>query len=149
MRSSFVGRVPVATAILSTLVTACGTFVTETPINRSPHLLSPRPPGSVEVFSSGPPPRSHVDVAFLEAEQTHGLNSQRTGLMIERLRARAADMGCDGIVIGGVREKDGAQPGSGWDILDPGSTTMHATCIVYRTESPGISPMNPTAPPAR
>ena len=41
-------------------------------------------------------------------------------------------MGCDAVVIGGLRERAGYP-----EYFTPGSTTMHATCIVYnRTVEP-------------
>lgn len=118
------------------VLVGCGTFVDFTPINDPPHALSPRRSSSVEVLSSGPPSRPHTDVAVLEAEQTHSFNEQGTGLMIERLRAQAAAIGCDAIVLGGATDHQGAQPGSGWDLLDPGSTKRQATCIVYDNPPP-------------
>jgi hypothetical protein len=125
-----------STVFGASLLVGCGTFVDFTPINDPPHALSPRTPGSVEVFSSGAPSRRHVDIAVVEVEQTHSLNEQGTGLMIRRLREQAAAMGCDAIVLGGATEHQGAQPGSGWDLLDPGSTKRQATCVVYDDEPP-------------
>jgi hypothetical protein len=117
-------------------LTGCGTFVTVTPLDPRPTMTA-GPPSLVDVYSSGPPTRAHHDVALLEVEQTHGLNEQGTPLMIRRLREQAAAMGCDGIVLGGFRERDGAPTGSSWALVDPGSTTLHATCIVYRDEEVG------------
>ncbi|MEA2697875.1 MAG: hypothetical protein QOI66_2146 [Myxococcales bacterium] len=117
--------------ICASFLGGCGTYVGFTRINDPPYPLSPRAPRSVEVFSSGTPARPHVDVAVVEAEQTHSLNEQGTGLMIRRLREQAAAIGCDAIVLGGSTDHQGAQPGSGWDLLDPGSTKRQATCIVY------------------
>jgi hypothetical protein len=122
----------------------CGTFVDFTPLNESPRPLSPRALGSVEVFSSGAPTRPHVDVALVEAVQTHSLNEQGTGLMVQRMREQAAAMGCDAIVLGGATDHQGAPPGSGWDLLDPGATKRQATCIVYE-DSTSVHPFR-TAP---
>lgn len=111
----------------------CGTTVTTTSLhNGGTRDLIPRPQHLVDVFASGPPRRPYRDVALLEVEQTHSFNEQGTDLMIQRLRERAGEIGCDGIVFGGFTERDGAQPGSGWDLIDPGATTLRATCIVYR-----------------
>jgi len=118
------------------LLVGCGTFVDFTPLNDPPRALSPRAPESVEVLSSGAPARPHVDVALVEAEQTHSLNEQGTGLMIRRMREQAAALGCDAIVLGGTTDHQGAQPGSGWDLLDPGATKRQATCVVYEDSEP-------------
>jgi hypothetical protein len=131
--------------LAGSLLGGCGTFVDFTPINEPPHPLQPRSSASVEVFSSGPPARPHVDVAIVEVEQTHSLNEQGTGLMIQRMREQAAAIGCDAIVLRGVTDHQGAQPGSGWDLLDPGSTKREATCVVY-DDDPGVGSFNRAAP---
>ena len=118
------------------LVGGCGTFVDFTPINDPPHPLRARSAASVEVLSSGAPARPHVDVALVEVEQTHSLNEQGTGLMIQRMREQAAAIGCDAIVLNGVTDHQGAQPGSGWDLVDPGATKREATCVVYDDPEP-------------
>jgi hypothetical protein len=129
-------RTPLLSVALSgALLGGCGTFVDFTPINTPPHALQPRSNESVEVLAS-PPARPHVDVALVEVEQTHSLNEQGTGLMIQRMREQAAAIGCDAIVLRGVTDHQGAEPGSGWDLLDPGSTKREATCIVYSDEEP-------------
>ncbi len=122
------------------MVSACGTYITETPLGDGYPTAGPRSPSSVQVFASGPPSRPYRDLAILEAEQTHGLNEQGTSLMIAELKRRAALRGCDGIVLGGIRERDGAPLGSELYLLDPGATTMHATCIVFRPQPPKAKP---------
>lgn len=60
------------------------------------------------LFSSGPPQgRSYVDVAYLEAEQESGYSLDNTPELIAHLRARAAQMGCDGLVLGGTTHATG------------------------------------------
>jgi hypothetical protein len=129
-------------------VSSCGTFVTETYLNDSPSTAPPRSPKSVQIYTSGSPSRPHTDVALLEVEQTHGLNQQGRAIMLDHLRARAAQMGCHAVVVGGIRERDGAQPGSGFDLLDSGSTTLHATCIMFTDKVPLSTPPAPKVAPA-
>lgn len=128
-------------------VSSCGTFVTETYLNDSSPTAPPRSPVSVQIYTSGSPSRPHKDVALLEVEQIHGLNQRGRAIMLDRLRARAAQMGCDAVVVGGIRERDGAQLGSGFDLLDPGSTTLHATCIRFTDKLPlSTTPVRKVAP---
>ncbi len=90
-----------ARSVFAVLVaTGCGTTVTSTPLNPSPRPLMARSPDSVELFSSAPPSRPYVDVAYLEAEQDSDLSADRTPAFIAHLRERAATMGCDGVVLG-------------------------------------------------
>jgi hypothetical protein len=108
---------------------------------------------SVELFTSGPPARPHVDVALLEAEATSGLSTDRTPEMLGELRARGAQMGCDAIVLGGMSSRD---PNLGdaetWLVKHPRDRKgVFATCIVY-TAPPAMAaqpalPPPPAAPP--
>lgn len=102
-------------------------------INPAPRPMHPRPPVSIELFSSGPPSRPHVDVAYLEAEQETNLSFDDTEQFFTLLRDRAASMGCDGVVIGGVTHSA--------DVLASVAANIHAsrkgltaTCIVYTSE---------------
>jgi hypothetical protein len=117
--------------VIAAAVAGCGTYVDYTPLDHSMEAHGARPPRTVEVYASGPPARPHTDIAIIEAEQTHSLNEQGTGLMIRRMREQAAALGCDAIVLGGATDHAGARPGSSLYLLDPGSTKRQATCIVY------------------
>jgi hypothetical protein len=116
--------------LLSLLLSACGPWVSATALNPSPRMLSSRSAKSVDVYSSGPPARPHVDVALLEVGKGDD-GSSGTSEMIERLRQKAADMGCDGVVVGGMttRTADVHVP------FDFGDRTIHATCIVYKIDA--------------
>jgi hypothetical protein len=109
----------------------CGTYTNFTPINSPPHELTSRPSSRVQVFASGRPRRPYVDVAVIQVEQTHGLNEQGAQLMIDSIRAQAAALGCDAVVLGGITDHAGARSGSALALLDPGSTKQTAACIVY------------------
>ena len=106
----------------------CGTYVETTPLNAAPRALSPRPAEQVEVYSSAPPARAHVDAALIQASQTNGTSAE-TAEMVAKIREQAGRMGCDAIVISGASERAGA-PGDA-HLLDPGTHLLLATCIVY------------------
>lgn len=128
--------------VLSVVVAGCGTWVTDTQINPAPRPLFARGYESVEVFSSAPPARAHVDVALLKVDQTNAIDDHLgEQLMIQRLRERAGAMGCDAVFIGATQER--AAP----DLLTSGSRTMTATCIVY--SQPGDHGAVPPSPPSR
>jgi hypothetical protein len=92
---------------------AAGTYIYPITIQPPPHAMAPRPPQSVEVYSSGRPERPFVDVAYLEAavNSYEGLDN-----VVGDLRTRAAAMGCDGIIFNGRDAK----------------LQFAATCIVFR-----------------
>ena len=52
-------------------------------------------------------------------------------MMIDRIRAQAAALGCDAVVLGGITDHAGARSESALSLLDPGSTKQTAACIVY------------------
>jgi hypothetical protein len=79
----------------------CGTTVTATQINSPPHALYARPSASVEMFSSGPPERPHVDIALVQATLDSGFSTDDDAVLLAKLRERAAVMGCDALVVGG------------------------------------------------
>lgn len=70
-------------------------------------------------------------MALLEVEQYDDAFDGGTPEILAKLRQKASEMGCDGVVIGARSERAGAPPGTGWALIDPGSRTLHATCIVY------------------
>jgi hypothetical protein len=126
-------------ALALVLVAGCGTSITATMVNAPPHPMGPRPPASVELFTSGAPARPHVDVALLEAEQTSSsVSTHGTPEMLTKLRERGAQMGCDGIVIGGMSSRDpGITDAEAWLVDRPrGRKGVYATCIVYTYEQP-------------
>jgi hypothetical protein len=109
----------------------CGTAVYATPINPAPRPLVPRAPESVEVFVSSPPTEPHVDVALLEVRQDEGFNRQGTDYMIERLREKAGELGCDAVFIKNRGEHAGLDTGTPFDLADADAQTLLASCIVY------------------
>lgn len=110
----------------------CGTYVSSTPINGA-GSRPPRGARSVAIYSSGPPDRPYRELAVMQVEQDRGLNERGMNVMLDRLRDRAGQMGCDGVVLGGISERDGAAWHTLWP-LDTGSTTLTATCIVFRDQ---------------
>ena len=130
-----VRRVVLSVALLLA-VAGCGTFVSETQLNPAPQALPPRGPQAVEIYSSSAPARAHVDVALLEVSQNDG---QGTGAMIQLLRERAGEMGCDAVVLGGTRER-----GDSGDLPSMASITLNATCIVYRRPGDPVADRLPT-----
>jgi len=109
----------------------CSTFVTATLLNPAPRPLVPRDPASVQVLASDAPAEPHVDVALLEVEQQEGLNRQGTDYMIQRLREKAAELGCDAVFIKSTSEHDGHDA-----YLDPDARELLASCIVFTPPKP-------------
>ncbi|HTE56915.1 MAG TPA: hypothetical protein VK698_38950 [Kofleriaceae bacterium] len=115
------------------LAAGCGTSLHTTQLNAPPRAMQPRQPESVEVFTSGAPPRPHVDVALIEAEEQSSLSVADTADMLHKLRERGADMGCDAVVLGGASSRDpGVRDLESWVAENPkGRKGFYGTCIVY------------------
>jgi hypothetical protein len=128
--------------LLVALACGCTPWVNTIPLNRVQRQMEPRSMSSVDVYSSGPPARPHLDVAFLEANwpDDSPFNTER---MVNMLRGKAAEMGCDGVVIGSMntRSADYQIP------FDFGDRTLHGTCIVY--QDPPAAHAAAEAPPSR
>jgi hypothetical protein len=84
---------------VSLAMLGCGTSVRYAATNSSARTLRPRTVESVEVFTAAPPARSYTEIGLLEAEQESGLSSDRMPELIAHLRTRAAEIGCDGLVL--------------------------------------------------
>ena len=106
---------------------ACGTTIHQIPTNSPPHALAPRPPETVEVFTATPPPRPYVEIAFFEAQPASQLSFDDANAVFAKLRAQAAETGCDGLIITGPSDR---VVGDRHQV-----DTLHGfagTCIVYR-----------------
>ena len=115
------------------LIAGCGTSIKTTTLNASPRAMQPRPPETVELYTSGPPARGHVDVALIEAEESSSLSVADTGDMLRKLREKGGQMGCDAVVVGGSSSRDpGLRDAETWIAEDPkGRKGFYATCIMY------------------
>jgi hypothetical protein len=120
-----------------------GSNVETTTLNSPPRALAPRAPDSIEVYSSAPPTRPHVDVALLRANQGN-YGDVDTPAMVRSLALQAGKMGCDAIFISGAAQREGLS--GDLHVLDPGSQGMLATCLAYlpdnATASAIVAPRN-------
>jgi hypothetical protein len=118
------------------LLTACGSTIRATEINQAPRPLTARAPEQVEVFTSGPPARPHIDLTFYEVQQEE-YSADDTREFIDLARVEAARKGCDGLVIGGITHEPTAT------LSDSNTVTsrkgLTATCIVYTDLDPQVA----------
>ncbi len=120
-----------------------GSFVEATPLNAPPRALVARAPGSVEVYSSTAPTRPHVDIALLRADRPN-YGDIDTPRLVQALLEQAAKLGCDALFISGTAQRQAAS--DELRFLDPGSTSLLATCIAYL---PGTASPVPAGPASR
>jgi len=67
------------------------------PTNPYPHASTPHPPSNLEVFSSGPPTREHIDVGVIDVIHVWGMGWDD---YLHQLRDEASRRGGDAVVIG-------------------------------------------------
>jgi len=116
--------------------------VETTRLNAAPRPLVARPARSVEIYSSSPPTRPHVDVALLRADQANF--GTDTPAMLQSLAERAGELGCDALFVSGASERAASR--GDLSLFDPGSHNLFATCIAYLPPSPtdaGAAPISP------
>jgi hypothetical protein len=154
------------------LLLSCGPTINQNRLNAPPRPMTPRQPLAVEMFTTRVPDRPYVEVAMIETQQG-ALSPETPSEIFDILRERAAEMGCDGVVLLGANdavvsdsttitnESPGVRlPGQ---IYTPPSTTSSSTttstrtlhgyrgtCIMWRdadvTKEPAASPPPPPDP---
>jgi hypothetical protein len=108
----------------------CGISTSATFLRAPPRAMAPRSPDSVEVFGAGPPSRPHVDLALIEAEQQSTNTPGDTPELIAKLRQKAGELGCDGLVLASIFSRVDTMT-----TIVTGNTHdqkgISGTCIVY------------------
>lgn len=105
-------------------VTACGPVVWHEPIGKPARPMWPKRPEEVVVITQKPD-RPFVEVALLRAQESDYDLSR--GTLVQKLRAHAAKMGCDGVVLVGA-----TQTGELF-ARDERRDALLATCIQFTT----------------
>jgi hypothetical protein len=110
------------------LVSGCADSLFYTQLNAPLRPLLPRPIAAVETFALKPPARAHTEVGLIQVIRFS--NDGDLHEMIASLRARAAEIGCDAILITSI---------------DRRAPSIQASCIVYNDPS-AIESDGPGAP---
>jgi hypothetical protein len=130
-----------ALPLIALLLVGCAETGGFHPTNPSPRILVPRAVDQVQVFSTGFPTRPFVEVGTLNsAEVTDFLGSP-----MEKLRQKAAQVGCDGVVVSGHMQSSERSSSSLGISSSSSASAVTGSCIVY-TE-PQQPPPPPSAPP--
>jgi hypothetical protein len=136
-------------------LSACGTTVVTVETNPSPRPLRGRSASSVEVFSASQPERLFVEIGIIEARQSTMYSNDDLPEIIQEMRARAGEMGCDAVILTGGADRVVGTTGTNKTAGSVRSLTGYrGTCIVYRDEgkapptaSAGAAETEAAAPP--
>jgi hypothetical protein len=106
------------------VLAGCQATVFYTQLVPPPHAMAPHRVEDVEVLVVTPPVAPHVDVGLLQV--TTGDGARTSTQMVARLRAEAAALGCDALLITGVENQAGRYS----------RPSMQGSCVVYKTPQP-------------
>ena len=104
--------------LATTLLGACGASVTTAPLNAAPRDLHAKPIGDVTIYK-GNVPSDTLAITLINVDPHE---SVEIADLIPVAQAKAADLGCDGLVIGAATGK--SQSGG-----------YSFTCVVQREKS--------------
>jgi hypothetical protein len=137
-------RGPILVVAGGLLAGGCADNVGFTPLNTPPRALAPRPVDAVEVFAVSGPRRAHTDIGLIEVigatpppsthteigfDVAHPVSDvEETHQMIAQLRKRAAQIGCDAIVVTSI---DRPQAWVATDTYAYRLPSVQASCVVY------------------
>lgn len=125
-----------ALVVVAFLGGCADTSAAYTPLNAPPRPVQARTPDEVQLFSSAPPERHHVDVGLITVQEGDG--DETPAALIGLLRQVAAERGCDAVVVAPPGSKTAEQ----WLFGETRSYQFYSgTCLVY-----GIAPPRNVAP---
>ncbi len=115
--------------LASMLLAGCGTKVVYMPLNASPRAMKARSAAEVEVFTSSKPSRPFTEVGMIESQQESMYSGDSPQQVFFRMRAEAAQRGCEALI---VTSNDGVD-GQSWEHGGAVKTLKgyRGTCIVY------------------
>jgi hypothetical protein len=83
----------------------CGVTIAETPLHPPPRPMTARAADRVDLFAGdGPPARPYVEVSELSEDPQTAFGDQPYS-MVTKMREQAGELGCDGLVVTGVRQE--------------------------------------------
>ena len=114
-------------------------------LNSPPRMLHERDAASVTIITSAAPARPFVEVALIQGRRAWGTTESPEDIF-RRLRAAAAKLGCDGLILlgeanvvsGMIWPTPGVNGPETWGTIET-FEGFRATCIVWRDEGAAAS----------
>jgi hypothetical protein len=117
----------------------CGVTTGFTPTNVPPHAMQARSTDSVALFTSSAPTRPFVEVGLLSSAHASQYSTSGDEEVILALRTKAAEVGCDGVVMQAETGYVSGQVSSMGQITTDTKKRYRAACIVY-SDGAGAKP---------
>jgi hypothetical protein len=105
----------------------CGTSVEYTQLRTPTSTLHRKSPQEVELFTTKPPERSYTELGILEARQESQYSADETKEFLDHMRFKAAEIGCDAVVLTGSADQTEHIPFVG----NRTRNGLRGTCIIY------------------
>ena len=119
-------------ALISLLLTGCGTTMMITKLNNSPRPLEQRTPESVYIFMTGKPEKPYIEISLITSQQASEFSNDNTPQIIQKMRLEAAKQGCDALIISGPNDATVGSTNSRGTGSVTTLTGFHGACIVYK-----------------
>jgi hypothetical protein len=129
-----------ACVVACLVVSACGYSTRFMPTNASPTAMKPRDPSSVTLFLTSRPTQTFVEVGILTSSHDGAFSLSNDDEVILGLREKAAEVGCDGVLLAHETENIQGQVTSSGQISTTTLKSFRATCIMF-----GGPPASPAA----
>ncbi len=121
-------------SFLLVALAACGTTTRFVATNPSPHPLAARPALEVDVYTTGVPQVSYVEVGIIQTRQSSDFSTKDMPGIISDMRSEAGKIGCDGVIINGAADKHEDSTVITNDSYSSSHSTLEGfwgACIVY------------------
>lgn len=114
---------------LALALAGCGTTVRYMQTNTPPKQMAKRSPQSVQFYTGSMPTVPFLEVGLIEAQQQGQLSVDSPETVLWKLREKAAEIGCDGVLV----RSENAVVGSSGQYGSTSTLRGYAgTCIVYQ-----------------
>jgi hypothetical protein len=121
-------RVTRYSPVLAVFLIGCGTDLDVVRVNSPARLMCPKGIYQVQMFVGAPPPRPFMSIGMIQArQQTYSSTSKEE--MIRQIRERAAEWGCDGVIINGPNNGTAGSEYGAWTLDGISSTCIQFTDV--------------------
>lgn len=119
---------------------ACGYTTRFMPTNASSRPMKPRDASTVTLFLTSAPNRAFEEVGILTSSHTGAYSLSSDDEVILGLREKAAEVGCDAVLLAHETENVAGYVASSGQISTSTLKSYRATCIMFTAEAPASPP---------
>lgn len=121
--------------IVGVWLAGCGHTTGFTPTNLPPHEMKARPEASVELFTTQPPTKPFVEVGLLTSTHSSTWSSSTDEEVLLGLRTKAAEVGCDAVVVTSETNQLSGYVASSGDVSARNFKRFRAACVMWKGDA--------------